>query len=520
MTRSLRNPYPALSCILLGAVAALGFAPLDLWPLTLLGLAGWMLLVHGAPTGRQALWRGWLWGVGHFTINNNWFQHAFDFQDKMPPVLGYFAAVALALYLAVYPAMAAGIAWRVRGVRAGGDVATPDAGFVLAFGAAWIATEWLRAVMFTGYAWDPLGVTWLPLIGVARLSAWIGTYALSGVAVLAAGAMALLAFRRWTLAAIMAPLLALSALSAPWTRAPDTGPGDPIVRIVQPNIGQDTRGEDDAEPVLRALLALSGRPGPSPRLVLWPEGVVRDLLEDGYPLYYYRGRYPWVIRRRIAAVLGPRDLLLAGTTPLRFDGQENLIGASNSVRALDASTRLGAQYDKAHLVPYGEYLPMPWLLKPLGLSRLVPGDLDFDEGPGPRNLALPGFGAVGVQICYEIIFSGQVVDRAHRPRMLFNPSNDAWFGRWGPPQHLAQARMRAIEEGLPILRATPTGISAMIAPDGRLLATVPHERAGAIERRVPPALAPTLFARTGNWMALLLTVLLALAAIAARRRQR
>jgi len=123
-------------------------------------------------------------------------------------------------------------------------------------------------------------------------------------------------------------------------------------------------------------------------------------------------------------------------------------------------------------------------------------------------------------VCYEIVFSGEVVDESHRPRLLFNPSNDAWFGRWGPPQHLAQARLRAIEEGLPIVRATPTGISAIIAADGRLLATVPHETAGAIELPLPPALPPTLFSRVGNLMAVIVAAVLVALAIAIRRRAR
>ena len=113
-------------------------------------------------------------------------------------------------------------------------------------------------------------------------------------------------------------------------------------------------------------------------------------------------------------------MLLTGHTPLRFDAAGDVVGASNSVFAIDGRARIVGRYDKAHLVPYGEYLPMPWLLRPLGLARLVPGDLDFDDGPGPRTLTIPGFGAIGFQICYEIIFSGQTVDEAHRPRMIFN----------------------------------------------------------------------------------------------------
>jgi apolipoprotein N-acyltransferase len=160
------------------------------------------------------------------------------------------------------------------------------------------------------------------------------------------------------------------------------------------------------------------------------------------------------------------------------------------------------------------------LLSAIGLSRLAPGDLDFDDGPGPRTLALPGFGLMGVQVCYEIIFSGEVVDRDHRPDFIFNPSNDAWFGRWGPPQHLAQARLRAAEEGLPVLRATPTGISAVIDADGRLLGSLPWQTAGRIDATLPPPRRPTLFARIGNILPVAFGFLLIAVAIAVGRGRR
>jgi apolipoprotein N-acyltransferase len=505
---------PALTALLLGAAAACGFAPLQLCVLTLACFAAWLWLVHAAPTWKAALWRGWVFGVGHFTINDNWFQHSFDFQDKMPPVLGYVAPLALALYLAVYPMLAAGIAWRFRARRI-------DFAWVLLFAAAWIATEWMRSWVFTGYAWDPLGVIWVPVQPVAALARWVGTYGLSGLTIALAGAVLVLPRRPGLVAAggVVTALLIAQGFSYR-DAAPRLGPTTPRVVVVQPNVAQDERGESDGEMMLRRLSALSGRPGAAPRLVLWPEGVVRDYVEEGYPFWVYGDRSPSVIRERMAALLGPRDLLLTGGTALTFDRLGDIAAGYNSVFAITPDARIAARYDKAHLVPYGEYLPMPWLLKPLGLARLVPGDVDFLPGPGPQTLAAPGFGAIGVQICYEIIFSGQVVDRAHRPRMLFNPSNDAWFGRWGPPQHLAQARMRAIEEGLPIVRATPNGISAVIAADGALLATVPHMKAGAIEAALPPAAAPTLFSRLGNWAAGMAVALLLLAALVLRRRAR
>ena len=175
------------------------------------------------------------------------------------------------------------------------------------------------------------------------------------------------------------------------------------------------------------------------------------------------------------------------------------------------------RYDKTHLVPYGEYLPAREWLEPLGLSRLVMGDIDYLPGPGPQSLSVPGFGRIAMQICYEIIFSGEVVDDGPRPALLFNPSNDAWFGSWGPPEHLAQARLRAIEEGVPIVRATPTGVSALIDANGYLRAVVPPHQAAAVEAAIPPAAPPTLFWRIGNWWVLLLPALLLAMAVAFRR---
>ena len=507
--------FPNLLSLLLGALAALGFAPLQLWPLTLVALSAWLLLVHAAPTWRAAAWRGWLFGVGHFTVNDNWIGHAFDLQDAMPHVLGYLAPPALALYLALFPAAAALLAWMVRGRR-------PDLAYALAAGAAWIASEWLRSWVCTGYPWDPVAVMWLPVQPVAGLAAWVGTYALGGLTV--AAATALLAVPRRLapmagVAVLFAALLVIQTISYLPTTAVAPAPDTPRLIVIQPNINQSDRGADDTERVLAPLLALSGRPADYPRLILWPEGVVRPYLEDGYPDYAYEGLDPARFRRRLARALGPRDTLMTGGVSLAFGPTGDIAGAGNMVFALGPDGQLRGRYAKAHLVPYGEYLPMRGLLTPLGLSRIVPGDIDFDPGPGPQTLAVSGIGPVGVQICYEIVFSGHVVDRAHRPRLLFNPSNDAWFGSWGPPQHLAQARLRAIEEGLPIVRATPTGISTVIGADGALLASVPLGRAGALTVPLPPAMPPTLFARLGNLLALLVTLALAGGAVALRRRR-
>ena len=483
-----------------GMVSALGFEPVGLWPLTLIGFAALLWLIESAPSLRSALARGWWFGVGQFVLGLNWIATAFTYQAAMPAWLGWVAVVLLSLYLAVYPAAAAGLAWRW-GRRS-------RLTLVLAFAAAWIITEWLRGTMFTGFPWNPAGVALLPT-PLSQLAQWLGTYGLSGVVVLVAGLLLLIAHRIWRSAAAIALAVMVPAAFAGFTAAPPAAT-DIDLRIVQPNISQQNKWEPGFERENFARLARgSGSPGDRPRLLLWPEVAVPDLLElDPFA------------RTRIAALAGPRDRVLTGASAVVVeDGR--ITAVYNSLFVLDgASGRILGRYDKAHLTPYGEYLPMRPLLSAIGISRLAPGDLDTAEGPGPRTLDLGRFGSAGIQICYEIIFSGHVVDSTNRPDFIFNPSNDAWFGAWGPPQHLAQARLRAIEEGLPVLRATPTGISAVIDAEGRLLASLPWRRAGAIDARLPAAGPPTLFARLGNLLPFAFALFLVAIAIAVGRKGR
>ena len=490
----------ALIAFALGAVAACGFAPLELWPLTLLCLAGLTLLIDQADDLRRATCLGWWFGLGHFCLGLNWIATAFTYQAAMPAWLGWVAVFLLSFYLAIFPALASGVAW----------LFSRDKSFTLPFffAATWIASELLRARVFTGFAWNPVAAIWAPVWPIRELTAYVGTYGLSGLTLLFAGLIWLALSSRkaqLTLAGVCAAGLASAFIPHSEVTAPAN---TPLLRVVQPNIGQD-RKWDEAQSAdnYRRLKTLSGKPGRRSRLLLWPEVAVPALLEQD-PL----------ARLAIASLLGPHDEMLLGAQAITFDGGGNPRAATNSAFGLDPYAHLFGRYDKAHLVPYGEYLPMRPILSYLGLSRLAPGDMDFDSGPGPRDIIVPGLGRVGIQICYEMIFSGHVVDRANRPLFIFNPSNDAWFGRWGPPQHLAQARLRAAEEGLPVVRSTPTGISAVIDADGRLLASLPWRTPGAIERPLPPAYAPTPFARYGNILPWLLVLFLGAIGFASRRR--
>jgi len=509
-----------LIAFLAGAVSATGFAPLGLWPLTLAALALLIALTINAARMRGAFALGWGFGAGQFVIGLNWIATAFTYQAAMPAWFGWIGVVLLSLFLAIYPGIAAALAWRA------GKGAPPI--FVLVFAAAWILTEYLRAVLFSGFAWNPLaailmtdidsGVWQRALPASAR---WIGTYGLSGLLILAGGAIFLAFAGRWRSAgAMLAPTIVFAALGA-LDMAPEQGVstsamGDsrPAIRVIQPNIDQAHKW--DAEFAARNFARLAERTGATgdrPRLIFWPEAAVPDYIESD----------PFA-RSRIAALLGRDDVLMLGATQLIVgegeDGRPRITGAHNSLYAIDARGVLLDRYDKAHLVPFGEYLPMRPLLSAIGLSRLAPGDLDFSRGPGPQTIDLPGFGRAGGQICYEMIFSGQVIDAANRPDFIFNPSNDAWFGAWGPPQHLAQARLRAIEEAMPIIRSTPTGISAVIDAGGAVTHSIPFREAGTIDATLPRAGPPTLFSRFGNVLPMVFAALLAMlaAAIGARRR--
>jgi len=519
--------WPKLVALLLGAVSATGFAPLHFWPLTLLALASWMTLVSRAPRGWRAFGLGWAFGVGHFVVGLNWIATAFTYQAAMPAWLGWIAVVLLALYLAVYPALAAWGTWFAQKIVAPAKGGTTPS-FILAFSALWTLTEWLRSWVFTGFAWNPLAAI---QVQASAPAIWIGTYGTSALAILFAGAI-LLAFERRMRAALalaLAPTLTIAAalflighqnFQAQVARDSE-GKGRIVpITVVQPNVGQEDKWEGSkADANFAKLARLTTPKDDTPRLILWPEAAVPDYLEAGYPAPYY-DRSPVEARMRLIKLMNPDDLMLLGALKLELDKSGDVVGARNAVMTVHADGTLGPRYDKSHLVPYGEYLPMRPILSAIGLSRLAPGDIDFWPGPGARTLDLGAFGQVGLQICYEIIFSGQVVDRAHRPDFIFNPSNDAWFGGWGPPQHLAQARLRAIEEGLPVVRATPTGISAVIDADGRIIESLPMHAAGRIDTVVPKAHAPTLFARYGNVLPVGFALLLLALAIAFRRRGR
>lgn len=507
--------HPRWLALVLGVIAAAGFQPLGLWPLALLAMAGLIALIAQADSAKRAGILGWLFGMGYFSFGNNWIATAFTHQAAMPAALGWAAVPVLSVYLAVYPALAA---MGARGL-AGKRLSWP---FILSFAGLWIVSEILRATVFTGYAWNPFAMVLLGPFdrpGLAIFAPFAGSYALSGIAVAVTGAVLLLVKRRRFAAAAGVALVVTAGMYIPAGKGVE---GTVALTLVQPDLRQHRINDPTFyEANFQELARLSvPQAGAQQRLVLWPESALPDYIKPGYPQRYYdfttANADPDFARARIARVIGTQATLLTGATDLKIEGGK-ATGAYNTVLGLNGSGAIVAEYAKAHLVPYGEYLPLRAVMEPLGLSRLVPGSIDFLPGPGPQTLDLGALGQAGMQICYEIIFSGEVVDRANRPDYIFNPSNDGWFGRFGPPQHLAQARMRAIEEGLPVLRSTTTGISAVIDAKGVVRAHADSLTAARIDTIIPPAAAPTLFSQLGYWLSLVWTMVFLGAALIARR---
>jgi apolipoprotein N-acyltransferase len=403
----------------------------------------------------------------------------------------------LSAALALYPACAA-LLVRISGARGGARI--------LALAAAWTVMEWMRGELFTGFPWNPLGNVWVASEEMIQLAALTGVFGLTLVTVLVSAAPAALAqkgtlFRRWGPSAAAAVGLVLIWGGGAWRLAgADVGVVPSVkLRIVQANIPQ----ADKWRPALRdshvaAYLELTGRRGGGASHVIWPETAVPFAIAADHKR-----------RHLIAKAIPKNGLLLSGSIRVRTKGRR-LISIWNSLHAVDGSSRVVETYDKFHLVPFGEYVP---LREMLNFSKLTVGRQDFTPGPGPRTIELPGLPPFSPLICYEAIFPGRVTDATKRPGWLLNVTNDAWFGNSaGPYQHFASARMRAVEEGLPLVRAANTGISAVVDSYGRVTARLDLGRRGAFDASLPRALAvPPPFARYGNVTILLFALGIAFA---------
>ena len=467
-----------------GAVTALALPPLHLLP-ALLGFALLLHLLRLAPRRRTAFALGWWFGFGYFLAGLYWIAIAFFSDAERFGALAFPAVTLLCAGMALYPALAAWLATLHRWQ-------SPTAGaFALAI--AWMAMEVLRAWGFGGFPWNLTGYVWSGSAAISQLGALTGIYGLSLLAV-ALGALPAGLLepgpRRWWPLAAGAALLGLIWVGGALrlSDAEVAYVADVRLRLVQGNVPQ----EDKWRPEMRNRwfghhLALSSTDAGGISHVIWPESA------SSYPLDQVAEA-----RALVARVVPPGGLLITGGE--RFDLRQEPPRVWNSLFAIDDAGAVRAQYDKHELVPFGEFMPLRDLLGRIGLSSLARGGLDFQAGPGRATIALPGLPPFSPLICYETIFAGQVIDPQTRPDWLLNITNDGWFGHSsGPYQHLAMARMRAVEEGLPMVRSANTGISVVVDPWGRVQARLGLGETGVLDAGLPLPLPATVFGRARWW---------------------
>ena len=468
----------------LGLIAGLGFAPLNFVPAFALGITGLIWLTAEAPSRRAGFVVGWWWGFGHFAANSYWIAESFLVDAERFGWMIPFALGGLAAYLALYPALAALVLRSLPRPLSFAGIA--------AFAAAWTVAEWLRGHVLTGYPWDLAAYIWSGSDAMMQSAALWGSWGLSLLTVLGLGLPALLLRmeRRASIAAVIGLAVIVGGLYAggAWRLAAARDQHlDTVVRIVQPNIAQSLKVSGDDRPKqLETLLRLTlETPGfDQVKAVIWPETAVTYLLE----------REP-TLRAALAQSAPAGGVLFTGT--LRGEPADGVLQEIwNSSAAIDHEGKIVATFDKFHLVPLGEYVPLREIFT--FINKLTPGSMNFSEGPGPRTLHVPGLPPISPFICYEAIFPGAVVDPNDRPGVLVNITNDGWFGTsTGPFQHFATARFRAVEEGLPLLRAANTGISAVVDAYGRVERRSNLVVEAVIDAPVPGALPPTPFARLG-----------------------
>ncbi|MFQ5774117.1 MAG: apolipoprotein N-acyltransferase [Kiloniellaceae bacterium] len=498
------------AAVLCGVLATAAFAPLYLVPLLVLAFAGLLWLLDGTRRPRQAFTLGWSFGFGHMATGFYWVGIAFLVDAERFGFIMPIAVVGLAAGLALFPALALlPVGWL--GWRGPARVAL--------LAGAWLAVEWLRSWVLTGFPWNLMGSVWSFSPAVIQLAAATGVWGLSLMTVLAAAAPAVLAapgiggpaprrHRIFAGAMLLLPALAWAGGTVRLAAAP--APGEDVVqgvrlRLVQASIDQSQkwRGELRQEHVERQM-RLSVGPG-FERIshVIWPETAVPYLLNEEPD-----------VRSFLARVVPPGGLLITGAP--RGAGPAGARKVWNSLFALDGRGKVVATYDKHHLVPFGEYVPLRGLL---GLDKLTPGRIDFSPGPGPVNLNLPGLPPASPLICYEAIFPGRVSPPDARPAWLLNITNDAWFGTSsGPYQHLAGARLRAVEEGLALVRVANSGVTALIDGYGRMWGRLGLNEVGVLDVPLPrPLSGLTPYARMGNWAVLLLLLGVGLYTLILRR---
>lgn len=508
-----------------GAVGALAMPPFGFLPALALSLvpAVWLLdgTVKDGPSRtasvKAAALIGWVWGFGYFVAGLWWLGAAFlveadEFAWAMP--LGVLGLPALLAFFSAFGFALARLLW------------TPDAWRILAFAFGLTVSEWLRGHLFTGFPWNSPGMALGQNLWLMQSASLVGLYGLTLLAAGICAAPALLltgrtARERWTAPGLALVALAAMAAFGAWRipSKPLASVNDVRLRIMQPNLPQDAKfNPNNRSAIMRRYLTLSASPGRDGR---GPEGATHIIWpESAFPFLLHRDPASLA---QIAALLGPGSVLITGAARMDEPLPGEAVGKFfNAIQVIDEKGTILGNYDKVHLVPFGEYVPklLDSLIRAVGLRQFVHIPGGFEPSETRETLTVPGLPPVAATICYEAIFPGELLPDGPRPNLILNVTNDAWFGQTpGPYQHFAQARLRAVEEGLPLVRAANTGISAVVDPYGRIVDSLPLGVEGVLDTSLPVATSVTSYNQIGRF-SLTATLAICLMPLIIRLRRR
>lgn len=507
-----------------GALSTLALAPLHLWPVMFATLPVLVWLLDGAVAraaaplarARACAAIGWWFGFGYFFASLYWLGFAFFVQAEKFAWMAPLGVLAMPAGLALFYALAAATAsltWR------------PGPARVVVLALTFFAAEWLRGHVLTGFPWNAIGHTLAAPDALMQAGALVGVYGLGFFAVLIFAAPATLAdaggrAARWIMPVMAAALLAGAAAWGAWRLSLPLPPdaAGPKLRIVQANIPQAEKWKPESRDwIFARYLSLSANGGGAGLQsagithLIWPEAALPFvyLFDSDIAKEEQREAFDRLLPEGVMLITGANR----AETVTNDDGKRVVSAVYNSIIALDDRGLVASTADKSHLVPFGEYLPFQETLEAIGIRQLTNLPGGFAPGARIEGMTLPGLPPFNALICYEIIFPGAAVPGA-RPAWLLNVTDDSWFGETaGPYQHLHQARLRAVEEGLPVIRAANTGISAVIDPRGRVRDSIALGAAGVIDTSLPGRVAAPPYARFGP--AILLAILILGGALAA-----
>lgn len=472
----------ALLAFGLGLIGAAAFAPWFCRPALLIALAGLMFLLNGAVSRKQSALIGFSFGFGIGTVSLAWISNALLVDGGTFALLIPVVISGMGLLMGVFFMMPALLAYQAR----------PGMARWLAFAAGMVLFEWIRSWFLTGFPWNLIGSIWTNCPPLMQFAAVFGVYGLSGLTILTFTAPGLLPAKK---PLILSVILTACIYGGGWLRLYQAIPENVFgvnLRLVQPNIAQTLKwNAQKAADNMDQLIRLSHADNGNITHVIWPESAVPYLLEIN------TGE-----RMRLMSAVRQGGTLITGA--LRVVNQEKR-QLANSIFLINDLADITGYADKSHLVPFGEYVPLRGILP---FDKIVPINSDFIAGNGPQTHHIPKAPPASLLVCYEIIFPHAVTETKYRPEWIVNVTNDGWYGNSaGPHQHLGMAQLRAVEEGLPVIRAANTGISAVIDPYGRILKSLPYDRAGILDSPLPRALSKTIYAAYGNYPLLILCFL-------------